>query len=178
MALHKGDRLVGQDVGDETLGLFRRGASQELRIEVVIEVPAIKAEKLVEALSERVVRELLPIVPLAETPVAVAGRPERLRDRHLRVAHDFLVVGDTRDAGAQRVTPGEQARAGGRAKRADLKLFEAQSLARETIEVGGLEQRIPMQGKIAVALVVGEHQEDVRFLCGHVGGVQHGQRGE
>ena len=144
VALHEGDRLVGQDVGDIPFRPLRLCAAHELRIEVVVDVPTVEAEKLVEALAEGVVRELGAVVPFAETPGAVAGRPERLRDRHLRVAHDFLVVGDTGDAGAQRVTPGEQACARGRAKRADLKLFEAQALARETIEVGGFEQWVPM----------------------------------
>ena len=144
-------------------------------IEVVREEAAHEAKKLIKALTSRRGGMIRSIVPFAETPGAVARRPERLGDRHLRVAHDFLVVGDTGDAGAQRVASGEQARARGRTKWANLKLFEAQALACKTIEVGRFEQRVPMQGKIAVALVVGENQEDVGFLRGYLGGVQHGQ---
>ena len=83
------------------------GCSVASDVVSMVDVPAVESEELVEALAEGVVRELGAVVPFAETTGAVAGRPERLRDRHLRVAHDFLVVGDTGDAGAQRVTPGE-----------------------------------------------------------------------
>ena len=52
--------------------------------------------------------------------------------------------------------------AGRRAGRADVEVGEANAFVMQPVEVGRLEDRVAVAGQIAVALVVGEDEDDVR----------------
>src|SRR6185295_18014623 len=66
------------------------------------------------------------------------------------------------DAGAQPPAAGEQARARGRANRADEEAVELNRPARKAIDVRRRDVRVAGHAEVAVALVVGEDEQDVR----------------
>ena len=57
-----------------------------------------------------------------------------------------------------------------RSRGADVEVREAHAFVVEAIHVRRLEQRVPVRGDVAVALVVGEDEQDVGSLAGEGGG--------
>lgn len=64
--------------------------------------------------------------------------------------------------GASGVATGHQSCSRGCAERADMKVGEAQGLGMQPVEVRGIQRRVAVSGKVAIALVIGHDQDDVR----------------
>ena len=77
--LDEGEGGVGQHVGNIAPGLDRHAIVLEVRVEVVVPVAGAEAQKLLEALTVRVIRVVGPVVPLAEASGGVARLREHLR---------------------------------------------------------------------------------------------------
>jgi hypothetical protein len=108
-------------------------------------------------------------MPLAKNARGVTRLPEHLRQRG-GVQRQALPLEDCmRHAILELVPPGEERAARGRAGRADVKLVEAHALGAEAIQVGRLQDRVPVGGNVAVALIVSEKEHDVGLATGECG---------
>jgi len=117
-------------------------------------------------------------VPLAENARDVAGALERLRNRGGLEGEPLAFQDGVGDAIAKLVSSGHQRRPRGGARGADVKVGEPDALVMDPIDIGGLQHRIPVTRHVAIALVVGENENDVglkRRLGGRTGKAAHGQ---
>ena len=101
-------------------------------------------------------------VPFAEDARAVAPRREDIRHRHLVAAEQRPAQDRVPDARAVAVAPGHQRGPRRRAGRAHVEIRQADALAMQRVDVRRAEDRIAVAAQVAVALVVGDHQNDVR----------------
>jgi len=68
------------------------------------------------------------------------------------------------DAGAVGPVTGEQSAAGRRAGGSDVVVVEGDGLGVELVDVGSLDPGVAIAGEVAVALVVGDDEDDVGLL--------------
>jgi hypothetical protein len=107
-------------------------------------------------------RVVVPEVPLAEDAGAVSRRSEHLRQRYLVRPHHRAADVGIDHARAVVVTPGEQARARGRADGAHVKLSELHALSGDPIHVGRMDLVISVDAEVAPSLIVRDDQHHVR----------------
>ena len=69
-------------------------------------------------------------------------------------------------ANANRIAAGEKGSTGGAADRLGIEVGEPHPLAGHPVDAGSLEVGGPKNAKVAVALVVGKDNDEVRFLLG------------
>ena len=100
-------------------------------------------------------------VPLAKVPGAVASTGERVGEGPLVGAQQRPTADGVPNAGAIAVVAGEKAGAGGGAGGADVVVGEAHGLLVEAIEAGRADCIVAVAAQVAVALVVGEDEDDV-----------------
>ena len=135
-------------------------------------------EHLGEAASAGPILRFIAEVPLAEDARGVAGGLEHLRERRGLQREPLALEDRVSDAVLELVAAGEERAARGRARGADVEVREAHALGVETVHVRGLEHGVAVGGDVAVALVVGEEEDDVRALAGERGGGGGGGTGE
>ena len=100
-------------------------------------------------------------VPLAEVPGAVASAGECVREGPLVGAQQRAATDGVPDASAVAVVAGEQAGAGGGAGGADVIVGEAHGVLVEAVEARRADRAVAVTAQVAVALVVGEDEDDV-----------------
>jgi hypothetical protein len=172
-------RLREENVGAITFGLFepavvpdggvKIGVARRVAATARVGLPdAARAvdEHFIESAPVGLISVFVAQMPLAENTRGVAGGLQHLRQRHRFEAQPLALVDGVRDAGAEFVAARHQRGAGGRASRADVEIGETDALPGERIQVRGFENRIPGKTQIAVTLVIGHHQRDVRWLWG------------
>ena len=119
-------------------------------------------EYLVEPAPLRLVVILVAEMPFAEDAGSVTRGLEHLRQGD-RVERQALAFEDGMgDAVLELMAPGDERAAGGRTRRTDMEVREAHALVMQAVHVGRLEDGIAVGGNIAVALVVGQDENDVR----------------
>ena len=173
------ERLPEEEVRAIALGLLERAIVEQGRIEVAVvrgvptgtgvglADPAAAVDvHLVEAAAVGPILGFVSQVPLAEDAGRVAARPKHLGDRRCRQRQSLPLVDRVSDTVCKLMPSGHQGGSGGRAGGAYEKVGEPQALRLETVEVRRLEHRVAMRREVAVALVVGEHQHDVRTQAG------------
>src|SRR4029079_19548563 len=148
-------------------------------IEVVGELPVRvamieEAERVVEALLVRLsCRTRPPESPLADDRGAIARIVQRHRAREVLFAKRNLTV--AANPRVSRMEAGHQRRPRRRAHgAARVVLGEADPFARESIDPGRLDLRLPVRAQIAVAEIVGLDDEDVRLRRRRLRARQHG----
>ena len=94
---------------------------------------------------------------------AVAGGGEDLGHRRKVAAQVRAAAADVHRAVAQRIDAGHELPAGGCAHRGHMEIREADTLGLQPIQVRGLQHGVAVPGEIAVALIVDQHEEDIRF---------------
>ena len=100
-------------------------------------------------------------VPLTKVPGAVASASERVGEGPLVGAQQRAAADGVPDAGAIAVVAGEKAGAGGGAGGADVVVGEAHGVLVEAVEAGRADCAVAVAAQVAVALVVGEDEDDV-----------------
>ena len=129
-------------------------------------------EHLVEPALIGLIRRFIAEMPLAENARRVARGFQHLRDRRGLQRHALAFENRVRDAVAKLVPARHQRRARRRARRADVEIREAHGLRVKAINVRRFDERVAVTGEIAVALIIGHHEHDVRaFAKGQIGGV-------
>jgi hypothetical protein len=111
-------------------------------------------------------------VPFADGHRLVAPGLEELRQQDFgeRQAADGIGAGVARLAGADRMAARQQAGAGGAADGSGgVEGGEASALGRQTVEMRRPQRGMPVAGKIAVAHVVGEQDDEVWQARGELG---------
>ena len=111
---------------------------------------------------------LLAVVPLADARGAIAPFVQRLRHRDLGRFHRLPIVRDAMASRAQRPAPREQSRARRGAKRVHIEPIKPHALRAQLVDVRRLQMRVAVDGEVAVALVIGDDEEDVGFGLGGV----------
>ena len=106
-------------------------------------------------------------VPLAEVASAVARASERVREGPFVGAQQRTAADGVPDAGAVAVVAGEKAGPGGGAGGADVVVGEAHGVLVEAVEARRADRAVAVAAQVAVALVVGEDEDDVgaRIHC-------------
>ena len=118
-------------------------------------------EDLVKAAPVGLILGLVAQMPLAENAGGVAGGLEHLRQRGGLQREPLALEDRVGDAVLELVPAGHQRAARRRARGADMEVREPHALGMQLVEVGRLEHGIAMRGDVAVALVVGEDEDDV-----------------
>ena len=142
----------------------------EAAVEVVVlpevghrrDAPAKVVDRLLEAALMRQVREAVAEMPLAEHRGAVAIRGKDLGHRRDAVPEERPPRADRRGTVVQRIFARHELTACRRAHRRDVEVGQPDALIVEPVEVRRLEHRIAMARQVAIAVVVGQQDDDVR----------------
>ena len=102
-------------------------------------------------------------MPFAENARRVTGEAKQLRQREGFQIHAFALVDGVCHAVLEFVAAGHQGRSGRGTGRADVKIGEADAARVQLVDVRRLQDRIAVAGEIAVALVIGDDENDVGF---------------
>ena len=151
------------------------GAGPVKEVGVVVNAPAHEAERIVEAVVERLVAVARAQVPLADVRGRIARGPEHIRQRALAGRQACtgqrvqLVVGFRRRRGAvvghpgqPRIAARQQARPRGRTdRRRRIELRETHSVRRQGIHPGGNEVFGAVTSGVNAALVIREYDDDI-----------------
>ena len=100
----------------------------------------------------------------AEDAADVAGLVQAFGKRDFGQVHVGSLAIHVGDARAKVVTPGHQRRLRRRADRADVELREFRRLASERVDLRRLDVQVPVASHIAVAQIVDEKEDHVRFV--------------
>src|SRR5205823_1353419 len=99
-------------------------------------------------------RKIVAEMPFSENPGAIASRTENLRhgrdagpDKRAARAHGSRPI-------AQGIHAGHQLPARGSAHRRNMEIGESHALIMQPVEVGSLDDRVAVTGKIPVTLVI------------------------
>ena len=163
------DGRRGEDVGAVALGFDPLGIVQQRGVEVAVvrrpgglaEPAAGVDERLLEALIPGPHRVAVAQVPLAEDGGAVARGAQHFGQGDLVGVHHRPAQVRVGHAGAVVVAAGHQGRPRGRADRADVERRDLDALPGELVEVRRLDDGVAVNAQVAVALVVGHHQNNV-----------------
>src|SRR5262249_46857999 len=172
------DGGVGEGVAAIALRRLRAAVAVEGGVEVAAgarlvgrlrQAAALERQRLVEALVGRPQGVVVAEVPLAEVAAAVAGRPQQFGERRLVGVQQRAAEEGIDDAGAVVVAPRQQGGPSRRADRADVELRQLRPLRRQLVDVGGFDLVVAVDAEVAVALVVGDDEEDVWTFGGGEG---------
>lgn len=150
IAAEDGIEIGGGDAGEG----FRRIAGLE-------DAAAIEDKAFVETLIDRAQGIVVAQVPFAEDAGAVAGGPEHFGQGAFCGAHHAAAIGGIDDASTVCVAAGKEAGAGGAANGRDMEARELGTALGEGIEMRRGNFGVAVEGKVAVALVVGHDQDDI-----------------
>ena len=105
-------------------------------------------------------------VPLAEEAGDITGIAQDAgQQRQADVRHSPAVAG-VGDAGVAFLHPGHERGAGGRAARADAEVGHAHRFGVKPVHVRRFQNGMTVRADVAVALVVGEEEDDVGLVRG------------
>ena len=162
-------RLGEKHVGAKTLGGDDAAVVKITAVEVGV-VPEIgrladPAAAVIVDLGEtavlRAVGVVVAEVPLAEQAGGVAVGFEQLADGDLVFAQHGAAVDGVPHAGAVGPVTGEQGGARRRARGSNVIVLELRRLGGEAVDVRGFDDGIARETEVAVALVVGDDEDDV-----------------
>ena len=105
-------------------------------------------------------------VPFAENPGGVACRAEYFGQGHRIEPKAFPLEDGVGHSIAEFMTTGQQRRAGGRARGADMVLREAEALRVEAVEVRSSQDRVAVARHLPVALIVAHDEDDIGPAAG------------
>ena len=167
-------RLREEKVGAVARGLFERSVVPERGIDVRIvgsiaagagiglsDAAAAVDIHFVETTTLRAIRRFVAEMPFAKNAGRVARSFEHLRQRERLQSHPLPLENRVRDSIFEFMPPAHQSRASRRASRAHVELREQQTLLLKRIHRRRAHDRIPKTRVIAVAHVVGHHEDDV-----------------
>ena len=173
--IDEGHGLIEKDVLPVAFPRLALAVADHDRIEVDVRAADIGGGPFEPALLGSIV-PFAAQVPLADEARSVACLPQELRQEDGVLVQVFPRQGGVRDAVAELVHARQERRARRRAGRAHVELFEAHALVEKRIQIRGLEQWVPVPSQVAIALVVRQDEDDVRFRRGSFGGPEHGRR--
>ena len=133
----------------------------------VADAAAVVINGAFEAAFVRAERLAVAQVPLAELAGAVAGLAQGVGQGPLVLAQQRAPADGVPHPGAVAEVAGQQAGAGGRAGGADVEVGKAHRVAVEAVQVGGVDGIIAVAPQVAVALIVGEYENEVRSARRH-----------
>ena len=174
LRVHPRGSLTEKHVGAKAAGLFELPVVQNDGVEIRvagrvaagagIDLPDATAavdEHFVEPARVGQILLFVAEVPLAEDARGVARVAEHLGQRGGSQGQSFALQDRVCDPVLELVPPGEQGAAGRRAGRADMEVHEPHTIGVQPIEVRRPEDGVAVGREVAVALVVGEDEEDV-----------------
>jgi hypothetical protein len=123
-------------------------------------------EHLVEASLVRPAVGFVAEMPFAKDAGCVPGTLKDLRDRGHLEGKPLAFEDRVGDPVLELVPPGQERGPGRRTRRTDVEVGEPHSLRVKLVEVRRHEDRVAVGRDIAVPLVVGQHEDDVRLLAG------------
>ena len=171
-----------EDIGAVALGLHERAVVEDGRVEILVprgiaatagvglpDAARAVDEHLGEAPPTRPILRFVAEMPFAEDAGGVAGPLEHLRQGGGLEGEPLAFEDGVGDAVLELMPAREERAAGRGAGGADVEVGEAHALGADAVEVGCLEDGVPVGGDVPVALVVGEKEDDVRPLVGKRG---------
>jgi hypothetical protein len=174
--INKRHRLIKEDVLPVALPFRPLAVADDNRIEVNLRAADVPRAPIKPTLPGRILA-VIAQVPFADESGAIAGGFQELRQDDGVLVQMLSWLAGVRDPISELMHTRHERRASRRARRTHVELLEAHALIVQRIQVRRLEQWVPMSPHIAVALIVSQDEDDVRFLGGNrIGCVQRGQR--
>ena len=121
-------------------------------------------ERFIKSARVRLVGLLITQMPFAEDTAGVAGLLKYLREDRCLKGHAFAFKDGVRHAVFHRVATGHDCATRGRTRRAYKKPCEARAGVIKLIEIRRANPWMPMSANRAVALIIGDNQNDIRLL--------------
>ena len=121
---------------------------------------------LVEAAAVGLIRRFVAEMPFAKNPRGVTGRLQHLRQRGGGERHALAFENRVGDAVLKFMAAGEEGAACRGARGADVEIRETHALGAEAIEVGRLQDGISVGGDVAVTLIIGKDEKNIRLGAG------------
>ena len=138
------------------------------------------AQPLVEPTVDRPVGVVRAQMPLAEVAGAVAVVAEDIGHRHFVVAEHVAPANGSPAAHTVGIAAGHQRGPSRRAIAVHMEVAEPHGFVGQAIQVRRLDDRIAVAAQVAVALIVGEQDDDIglAWRLRRIAGVDPGQRGK
>ena len=121
-------------------------------------------EDFVKSTTARLIRLLVPQMPLPEDPAGVSGGLQDLGQGGRLQGHPFALKDGMSDSILHRMPTGHDGGTGRCAGRTDEESVEAGALVVKGIQMGSPDPRVSVSPDRPVSLVIGDHQNDVRRL--------------
>ena len=138
------------------------------RIRWLANAPAFEHQRFLKTLVDGAQRVIVAQVPFAEDARAITRRRKHFAERDFVRMHQRATEEGIDHASAIVVATSQQTRTCRRANGRDVKVVEAHTLAREPVDVRRMQDGIAVKAKVAMALIVGENDDDVG-MAGNVG---------
>jgi hypothetical protein len=167
------DGGIGDDIGDVAVLFDGLAIVLQDRIEVTLaagrvgrlaDAAALEHQSFLEALIHGAQRITVAEVPLAEDAGTIAETAQDLGERRFIGVHHRAADERIDDAGAIIVAAGHQAGARRGADGRDVEVLHAHALLGELVDIRRPDDRVAVDAKIAVALIVGDDDNDIGFL--------------
>ena len=138
------------------------------------------AQPFVKTAVDRPVGVVRAQMPLAEMAGAVAVVAEDVRHRDFVVAEHVASTDGSPAAHAVGIAAGHQRGPRRRAIAVHMEVAEPHGFMAQAIQMRRLDDRIAVAAQVAVALIVGEQDDDIglAWRLRRIAGVEHGQRGQ
>ena len=121
-------------------------------------------ERLIKPARVRLVGLLITQMPFAEDTAGVAGLLKYLREDRCLKGHAFAFKDGVGDSVLHRVATGHDCATRGRTGRTYKKPREACAGVIKLIEIWRANPRMPVPANRAIALIIGDNQNDIRLL--------------
>ena len=164
--------VVEENIGAESLGggglaVVEIGAVEIGVVPIVrrlADAAAAVAQDLLEAAVFRAIGVIVAKVPLAEHASVVAGIAENRSQRDFVGAQHGTAHDGVPDARAIGPMSGQKRGSRRGAGGGDVVIGEADALSVQRVEIRRLQDRVSVAGEVAVALIVGDDQDDIGAL--------------
>ena len=169
-------RLLVENIRAVPLRLHEGVVVQDCRVEVSVagrvatgagiglpDAAAAMDENLVEAAVAGLILGFVAQVPFTEDAGGVTDGLQNLRERGRLQGESLTLQDGVGDAVLELVTAGQQTRPRRGAGGGDMKILKTHALGPQPVEVRRLEQRVAMRREVAVTLVVGQYEDNIRL---------------
>ncbi len=138
-------------------------------VEIIVDHAVPESQKLVETVGQGTVFSVPAQVPLPDQRGLVSGVLQGFGQGHLPVSQHFSPQKRPEDAGSLVVPAREQAGPGRRAERGHIEFLDSDPFPGQTVQVRRPQDVVAVDAHVAVTLVVGQNQDDVRPPGGRTG---------
>ena len=171
---YPGEGLVKKHIGTVAMSFFKNAVVQDGGVKIRVagriaagtgislaDASAAMDEDFVKTALVRSIGPFIPQMPFAENTCGITGRFEHLRDRRGLQHQSLSFENSMSNPIPELVSAGHERASSRRTGWANVKIGKAHAFVMQSIDVWGLEDRMPVTGHVSVALVVGQNENNV-----------------